>query len=526
MKRNLTLRLIPVLAWVFAAAPAFAEPPPPAATLTELQQRLTEQVSQPRFAAGSFGVKIASLDTGKTLFEHEAGKFFSPASNSKLYTIALALDKLGGDYRIQTSLYAAARPDKRGTLRSDLLVYGRGDPTFNARLNGGDIFKALAPLVAALTNAGVKRITGDLVGDDSFIHGPPYGSGWAWDDLQYYYGAEISALTINDNTLQIIVKPGASNGAPCRIEFSPATKYLIVSNRTQTVSTGRRSINLYRPIEENVIYVSGQMPLGETNFTEDVTLHNPAGLFVSLFKETLTRNGIKVSGQTRTANWLDRQAKPLDMSRLVELGFVKSLPLRDLVREVQKPSQNLYTDLILAHVGEQERRSPNRRETENSSQRAGSEAGAPMTSEDLGIRALREFLVKAGVPRGDVQFEEGSGLSRNNLTTPNATIALLQFMSRHAEADAYLNALPIAGVDGTLRNRMKGTPAAGNVRAKTGTLRWANALSGHVKTAAGERLIFSLMLNRYVAPDPDHSSRAELDKIAVLLAQFTGRSDR
>jgi D-alanyl-D-alanine carboxypeptidase/D-alanyl-D-alanine-endopeptidase (penicillin-binding protein 4) len=364
------------------------------------------------------------------------------------------------------------------------------------------------------------------VGDDSFIHGPPYGSGWAWDDLQYYYGAEISALTINDNTLQISVKPGASSGAPCQVEFSPATKYLIVSNRTQTVSTGRRRLNLYRPAGGNVIYVSGQMPLGETNFTDAVTIRNPAGLFVSLFKEALARNGIKVSGQTRTVNWLDRQVKPLDVDKLVELGFVESPPMRDLVREVQKPSQNLYTDLLLAHVGEQERRFPDRLEPGGASHQSNQETDAPMTSEDLGIRALKGFLAKAGVRHGDVQFEEGAGLSRNNLTTPNATLALLQFMSHHAEAEAYLNALPIAGVDGTLRNRLKHPPAAGNVRAKTGTLRWANSLSGHVKTAAGERLIFSLMLNRYVAPDPDHSGRAELDRVAAMLAGFTGRSDQ
>lgn len=504
---------------------AIGQTPASLATLAELQQRLTEHVTNPRFAAGSLGVKVVSLDSGKTLFEHDAQKLFSPASNSKLYTVALALDTFGGDYRIKTSLYSAAKPDRRGTLKGDLIVYGRGDPTINTRLNGGDIFKALQPLVAALTNAGVKRVRGDLVGDDSFIHGPPYGSGWSWDDMQNYYGAEISALTINDNILQVIVKPGESEGAPGRITFSPATKYLIVSNRTQTVSSGRRSIRVLRPIEENVLYVSGQMPIGETNYTDDATVHNPAGLFVALFKEALARNGIKVSGKTRTANWLDRQAKPLDLSQLVELGFIESLPMRDLAREVQKPSQNLYTDLLLARVGEAERRGPARRDGSEGTQRAGSEIGAPINSEDLGIRALRTFLAKAGVPRGDVQFEEGSGLSRNNLTTPNATIALLQYMSRHTEADAYLNALPIAGVDGTLRSRMRGTHAAGNVRAKTGTLRWANALSGHVKTAAGERLVFSIMLNRYVAPDNEHTGRVEIDKIAVMLAGFAGRSD-
>jgi D-alanyl-D-alanine carboxypeptidase/D-alanyl-D-alanine-endopeptidase (penicillin-binding protein 4) len=482
----------------------------PAATLAELQQRLTEHVNNPRFAAATFGVKVVSLDSGKTLFEHDAGKLFSPASNSKLYTMALALDKLGGDYRIRTSLYSRAQPDRRGNLKGDLIVYGRGDPTINARLNGGDIFKAVEPLVAALKKAGVKRIRGDLIGNTSFFHGPPYGSGWAWDDMQSYYGAELSALTVNDNTLQITVSPGVSNGAPCRIKLSPPTNYLIVSNRTYTSSGGRRSINFYRPIEDNVLYVTGQMASSETNYTDDVTLHNPAGLFVSWLREALERQGIKVTGKTRTANWLDQQGKPLDTSKLFQLGAVESLPMRDIAREVQKPSQNLYTDLILAHVGALEQEA---------------EEHWFQTTEDVGIRELNKFLEKVGVPKDNVLFEEGSGLSRNNLTTPNATIALLQFMSKHAEADAYYNALPVAGVDGTLRNRMKNTPAAGNVHAKTGTLRWANSLSGQVKTAAGERLIFSIMLNRYNAQDNQPSGRAEIDQIAVMLASFTGRSD-
>lgn len=518
--------------------------------MAELQQQLDEHLSQPRFDGATWGVKVVSLDSGKTLFEHDAGKLFSPASNCKLYTMALALDQLGGDYRIRTSLYATAKPDRRGTLKGDLVVYGRGDPTLNARLNGGDVFCALQPLVAALTNAGVKRISGDLVGDESFFHGPPYGSGWAWDDMNYYYGAEISALTLNDNTLQASVKPGPTSGSPCRLTLSPATSYVVLSNRTQTIASGgKRNLNFYRPIGENVVYVSGQMPLDQTNYTGDVTMHNPAGLFVTFFREALARNGIQVSGKTRTVNWLDRQMRPLDVDKLIELGAVESLPMRVLVREVQQPSQNLYTDLVLAHIGalaQVEATHPKpltvtiSRTSDggvNASDGDMSRANGPgvinvpqlnrdETSEDAGIRKLREFLTGIGVSRADVIFEEGSGLSRNNVATPNATIALLQYMSRHTEADAYLNALPIAGVDGTLRNRMKNTPAAGNVRAKTGTLRWANSLSGHVTTAAGERLIFCIMLNRYAAPDSEHSGRAEIDKIAVMLAGFPGLSDK
>ena len=482
-----------------------------AATIDELGQQLAAHIAKPRFNAAMWGVKVVSLDSGKTIFEHNAGKLFSPASNCKLFTMALALDRLGGDYRIKTSLYAAAKPNRFGTIKGDLIVCGRGDPTFNARLHGGDIFAALEPLATALTNAGIKRIAGDLVGDESFIRVPRYGSGWAWDDLQYYYGAEISALTINDNTLQLSIKPGTRCGTPCQLSLSPPTAYLMLSNLTTTVTNGgRRSINSDRPIEQNLVYVTGQLPLGDKVYTDTVTVHHPAGLFVAFLKEELARLGVKVGGKQRTVGWFDRQIKPLEASRRFELGFVESPPMRDLVREVLKPSQNLYTDLILAHIGSLE-------------QPAGTTAE---TSEEAGIRALDEFLVKAGVKHGDVQFEEGSGLSRNNLATPEAIVTLLQFMNRHAEREAYLNALPIAGVDGTLKNRMKGTPAASNVRAKTGTLRWASSLSGYVTTAAGEHLVFSIMLNRYAPPDPAQKASTEIDKIAVMLAEFEGHSDR
>jgi D-alanyl-D-alanine carboxypeptidase/D-alanyl-D-alanine-endopeptidase (penicillin-binding protein 4) len=388
-----------------------------------------------------------------------------------------------------------------------LIVYGRGDPTLNARLHGADIYEALEPLVRALTNAGVRRITGDLLGDESYFHGPPFGSGWAWDDLEHYYGAEISALTINDNTLQALVKPGARVGAPCQLTLLPATTWLTLSNRTETVEKGAaQQIQFYHPLCQNVVYVTGQMAREEAGRTNEVTLHNPAGLFASLFKEALARQGIKVSGKVRTLSWLDRQAHPIDYGSLVELGSVDSLPLRDIAREVEKPSQNLPADLLLAHVGEKFRTA---------------DSPPNETSEDLGIRELNKFLAEAGIQRGEVIFEEGSGLSRDNLATPNATVTLLRFMNRHKCAQVYLDALPVAGLDGTLRNRMKGTPAAGNVRAKTGTLRWANTISGYVTTAAGEHLVFSLMINRYYEARP---ARGDLDTVVVLLASFAGRT--
>lgn len=477
--------------------------------MAELKQRLAALVAEPRFEAGLWGVKVISLDTGATLFEHNAHRLFSPASNSKLYTVALGLDRLGADYRIRTSLLAERRPDAAGTLAGDLILYGRGDPTINTRLAKGSIDDALEPLAAALVKAGVRRVTGDLVADVSFIQGPEFGSGWTWDDLEYYYGAEISALTINDNYLRAVVTPGETEGVPARITLSPPTSLIWISNRTETVSKDARGgPRFQRPIDGNTLYVTGPVPLEHAAYSEDITFKHPELFFADWFRQALARRGVRVDGAVRRLSWLEQQGRKGPEPERVELAFIESPPLRDIAREIQKPSQNLYTDLLLATVGERFR---------------GPGGLEPVTSEDLGLRELSKFLRQVGVPRGEVFFEEGSGLSRNNLTTPNATCLLLAHMSRHPAAEAYLEALPIAGVDGTLRNRMKETLAQGNLRGKTGTLRWASSLSGYVTSAAGEKLAFSSMINRY-APGPNRSARADLDEIGALLAGLREKS--
>jgi len=480
----------------------------PIATLAELQTRINEHLGQARFVAALWGVKIVSIDSGKALFEHNARKLLQPASNAKLFTGALALDRLGPDYRIKTSFYAATRPDSEGTLHGDLIVFGRGDPSFAARFNNGDHGKSIEGLVAALVNAGVKRIEGDLIGDESCFRGPPFGSSWAWDDLQNYYGAEVSALTQEDNVVDLVFKPGANTGAPCLILVQPETAFLTFINRTRTVNRdGQRPIALYRPLGENVVYVSGQLPLG-TNHTDAVSVHNPALWFVTRLKQTLEQRGVTVSGRPRAMNWLDREANPLDVTRLVEISSTESRSLSEIVGKMMKPSQNLYAQLLLLQVGAIHQKTEDRNQT----------------TEEAGIAELQRFAAQAGIQRGELLFDEGSGLSRRALVTPNAIVGLLKFMGRHRYADIYREALPIAGVDGTLRNRMKGTAAERNVRAKTGTIGYVNTLSGYVTTAAGERLAFSLVLNAYDA-DGNNSIKDDPDPIAVMLAEFKGRSE-
>jgi D-alanyl-D-alanine carboxypeptidase/D-alanyl-D-alanine-endopeptidase (penicillin-binding protein 4) len=513
-------------------------------TLESLRARLAAHLSTPRYTSAAWGVKVLSLDTGVTLFEHNGDKYFSPASNTKLYTAALALDRLGTDFRVKTSLYATARPDADGRIKGDLIVYGRGDPSIAATWNEGDYFRGIEPLVSSLVAAGVKQIDGDLVGDESYFIGPPFGSGWEWDDLQWYYGAEVSALSINDNSIDLFVNPADRAGIACKITTGPVTPHVTIMNRTQTVAKGMPSrISVYRPVGTNIIYVSGTLAVGDKGYTGYVAVSNPAALFVSLFKEAITRRGIVIKGRTRTVDAKYREIIPLDFKKVVEIGSIESPSLKEIVRKMMKPSQNLYAQMLLLQVGASLMRQSERpvegsnslaaeknlkSETSNlKPQISGphqTEEPDYETTEEAGIDALNSFLASVGVRKGDVMIEEGSGLSRRNIITPTATVELLKFMSRHRLGDIYLDALPIAGVDGTLEKRMRETPAAGNVRAKTGSLRYVHTLSGYVTTAAGERLAFSIMVNNAYSTDRTVSPRQDIDALVLMLATFSGRS--
>lgn len=532
------------VSFVSAAQQQAAAPQPE--TLESLRARLAAHVSQPRYTAAAWGVKVVSLDTGVTVFESNADKYFSPASNTKLYTTALALDRLGADFQIKTSLYATARPDADGKLKGDLIVYGRGDPSIAATWNEGDYFRGLESLVSAVAGAGVKQIEGDLIGDESYFVGPPFGAGWEWDDLQWYYGAEVSALSINDNSVDLFVTPAERAGLPCKITTGPQTSHVTVMNRTQTVAKGAPArISVYRPVGANVIYVSGSLAVGDRGYTGYVAVSNPAALFISMFKEALSRRGIVVKGRVRTVDAKYREIVPLDPKKVVEIGSIQSPPVREIVRKTLKPSQNLYAQLLLLQVGasnwkseisnsKSQNSNPPKSEISNlkseisnsklqGSNSAQAEEPDYETTEEAGIDALNAFLAGAGIRKGDAMLEEGSGLSRRNIITPTATVELLKFMSRHPLAELYRDALPIAGVDGTLEKRMRETPAAGNVHAKTGSLRYVYTLSGYVTTAAGERLAFSIMVNNANSTDHSVSPRQDIDDLVVMLATFSGR---
>jgi len=499
---------------------------PPPSSLSELRQRLTSLVGEVRFGRALWGMEIVSLDTGRVLFAHNPDKLMEPASCAKLFTAALALDRLGADFRIVTSLYSRTPVSRNGTVEGDLILYGRGDPTFAAKFHDGDLDLALAPLVQMLTSAGVKRVQGDLVADQSFFHAGPYGAGWEWDDLPYPYASEVSALSVNDNAFDYLVKPGSQPGEPALIITRPSLVHLTVYNRVTTgTRAARREIDVYRPWNSGLMLVSGQLPLGDAGYNDSMAVPEPALWFGQLLRDQIRRRGIKFNGAVRAMDWRQRESVPLTPASLREAGSVESPPLREILARTLKPSQNLYAQLLLLQVGVTEAsgstNSPPPGSMRTPRPPVAAVAGTPQISDErAGLRALDAFLVRAGIGAGQVLLQEGSGLSRQDVVTPDAMVKLLRFMSQHAHAAAFRDALPIAGVDGTLKARMRGTAAAGNVRAKTGSLTYVSTLAGYVASAAGERIAFALLLNNYQNPDPAASSRADLDKIAVWLAEL------
>jgi serine-type D-Ala-D-Ala carboxypeptidase/endopeptidase (penicillin-binding protein 4) len=480
-------------------------------TLTELQSRIEQIAHQPALEPGFFAVKIVSLDTGRVIYEQDAHKFVRPASNMKLYTVAAAFDRLTPDYHFITSVYAKEKPED-GKVKGDLVIYGRGDPSIAARFNNGDYFKGINDLADRVVAAGVKRIKGDLVGDESYFNGAPLGSGWEWDDLTWSYGAQVSALNINDNAIDLTVKPGDRVGAPVIITTGPpATTFMTIANRATTSARGSKNeLQLYRGVGENTLEVTGSIPLGDAGFIGGVAIPDPALAFVTMLRDALIKRGVKIEGRVRTVSGRAGEFQRLlpnetpEPKPTLEIASLQSPPFSLIAAHTLKPSQNQYTEVILRTLGKM------------------SGADANKSNEDAGLEAVRKFLHEAGVGDSDLVLSDGSGLSRNDMITANATVQLLTYMSKHKYFAQFRDALPIAGVDGTLRTRMKGTPAEGNLRAKTGSLSSVASLSGYVTTAAGERLVFSMMLNNY--PDASALRRESIDAIAILLASFSGKT--
>ena len=482
-------------------------------TLAELQARISAVLRKPELESATIGIKVNSLETDRVLFEENANKLLRPASNMKLYTVSTALDRLSPEFRFVTSVYAPARPDAAGVVHGDLTIYGRGDPSLAARFNDGNYFKGIDDLAARIVTAGVKRVEGDLVGDETYFIGPQYGSGWEWEDLTWWFGAEVTALTVNDNALDLSVKPGAQLGAPAVITTGPPDPLLTIVNKVSTAAKGtKRDITVYRGLAADELQVSGSIALDDRGYSGGLAISRPGLLFVYLLRSSLAQRGVTITGKTRATGPLTSTgAKTINAAApaSIEVASLQSPPLSLIAANTLKPSQNLYTELILRTLGKV-------------SALPTTAANPNRTSEAAGLEVVRAFLREAGIAPSTLVLTDGSGLSWHDMVTAEATVQLLTYMHRHRYASVFRDALPLAGVDGTLKNRLKGTPAENNLRAKTGTLSSATSLSGYVRDTAGEDLVFSIMVNNY--PEDADVRASCIDPIAVLLASFAGKA--
>ncbi|MEP7148285.1 MAG: D-alanyl-D-alanine carboxypeptidase/D-alanyl-D-alanine-endopeptidase [Acidobacteriota bacterium] len=484
----------------------------PVQTLTDLQSRIRSRLLAPELRRGQVGIKIVSLNTGKVVFEENGEKYFMPASNMKNFTVATAIEKLTPDFRFVTSVYAPSTPDPAGVIKGNLRVFGRGDVSVSTSFSDGNYYKGLDDLADTIAAAGVKRIEGDLIADETYFAGDPVPGEWEWDDLQWYYGAEISALPINDNALDLSVKPGPS-GYPCAVRVLPFNPIVRIVNHCVTSAAGTlRTLKIEKKIDRNIIEITGSLPVGNVGFNGSITVSRPAELFVALLKERLAAKGVTVTGRTRAVN-----SKPTgtpDMS--VEITKLESPPLSLIAAKTMKPSQNMYTETLLWTLGEQARSSL-------SMPGGGVAPVSNATSAELGLSAVKRFLTEIGVAPDGIIQHDGSGLSRHNLITPAAVVQLYTYMGRQSKfSQVWRDSLTIGGVDGTLRRRFVGTRASGNVRGKTGTIDQVSALSGYVRTAAGEELVFSMVVNGVNEVSVRTSA---MDEIVVNLANFDGRVD-
>jgi serine-type D-Ala-D-Ala carboxypeptidase/endopeptidase (penicillin-binding protein 4) len=472
---------------------------------TELGEKIDRAIDESVFASARWGIYVSSLRDGRLIYARNAQRPVTPASNMKVYTTAVALDLLGADYRWRTSVFANTEPDAQGTINGDLFLYGRGDPELSSEAKRGRSVATLGQLVEDLYARGVRRVRGSIVGDESYFRGEVLGDGWLWNDVQWYFGAEVSALSINGNETTLTVTPAARAGEAVDIKVHTPTDYFKVDNDANTRERGTpTSIGITRGLSDNEFRIWGDFPAGGRGFSARLAAHKPALWAAKLFREALLARGIAVEGEARMRDARESLEARFDPQTSVELASVKSRTLGEVARSTNKESINLFAELILRTLGKERGAMAPGSDEQRTRMRGDDEAGTAV---------LRLWLERAGISTEGLSLHDGSGLSRLDLVTPEATARLLAAISKTSAAAIFRDSLPVAGRDGTLGGRLRSV--AGRIQAKTGTLTYNNSLSGYVLTEDGEPLVFSIICNNETA---EGSSTRVIDEIASLLA--------
>ncbi len=479
--------LIVLLSYACSAPGSLVKPAPDSLPGANLKAQIDALLADSVLAQTRVGIKIVSLQTGAVFYERDSHRLFHPASNMKLLTTATALSRLGTNFKFRTELHADTAAVADSAITGNLYLKGFANPDLQ--------LTDLARMVQQLKTKGIRIIGGDLICDAGYLDDLHWGAGWMWDDASSWYWAPISALTVNDNCVTVRVKPGESIGDSLQFTIEPNTAYMTVENRGFTVdSLDTIQIKQFKVEREwkvpsnKIVIEGGRLPGAEEKQVAIDVVNAP--LFVgTVLSEMLNQGGIQFTGQ------VIQGALPDTSSVLV---VHKSEPLSSVVINTNKASDNLSAELLLKTVG--------------------AELSQTGTAK-AGLFAVKEFLALAGTDTTKLHIVDGSGVSRYNVISPDALINLLQAMHQDFRVQAeFKTSLPIAGVDGTLKRRMKNTSAEGKLRAKTGSLRGVSTLSGYTTTGDGELLAFSMMMEHFVVSTS--KIRDIQDRIGVMLSGF------
>lgn len=471
---------------VLAGSPATRTP------LEQLQFDLRSIFSSEAIDHAVWGVSVRSLKTGEVLYSLNGARMLTPASSHKLLTTAVAAEKLGWDFRYSTKIYATG-PQNGEDLDGDLVVVSNGDPTINPRHpERWGAFDAWAKQIYA---KGIRRIGGQLIGDDSAFAEPGWGVGWAWDDLSTGYGAAVGALQYNENQIELLIGPGIDPGDRAIISVSPPGAGIVLNHAVTTVAAGQPSrVSVQRIPGSTMLTISGQVAVGSPAISELAAVPNPTILYLNALREALARNGVFVGGSSLDID--DARVKP-DYGKATLLIDDQSAPLAAIVDVCLKWSRNEYAETLLYSL-------------------------APTLTEatpEAGLDVMRDTLRSWGVSPDLYVARDGSGLSRNDYVAPDAFVALLaQMWTDPRHAAPFRAALPQSAESGSLATRMKDTVAAGRVWAKTGSMSNVRSLSGYLLTLDEEPIAFSFIANGFRVPASQID--AAMDEALVRLAKF------
>ncbi len=512
----------------------------PTAAERWLAERIGEVIGRGEADRGFWGIEVFAPQRGQTLYSLNAHRFFTPASVTKLFTSGATLAVYGADYQFRTTVETTARVDAFGRLLGDLYLVGRGDPNlsgrrlpyaveFQKRETWEPPLVVLEKLADQVVAAGVRVITGDLIADDSFFAPERFPADWAVGDTLWSYGAAVSALAVNDNSVTLRVEPGEREGDPARLSWLPETGYFRAVNRIATVASGDRTeLSLRREPGGRELTLSGTIALDQKARELVLAVDEPAEFAAAAFRALLEARGVRVEGSLRVHHATPTVEAP-EITRAEDAAEARtvlaehlSLPLSEGVKVILKESQNLHAEMLLRLLGRKlppaSPLPPRKLKPDERPPRLGN------GSAEAGLEVLRALLANAGVNPHDVVLEDGSGLARGNLVTPHGVVQWLKFVQAQPWREAFLAALPAAGVDGTLKDRMKQGPAYNRVRAKTGTLGSVNALAGFIETQSGEPLLFAIFVNHHTLEN--QRALDLIDELAALLAELPPAATR